>query len=250
MTDFTNKNIVVTGTSSGIGEALAKYFVNAGANVIGIARRQDKLEILKSELGDKFNFICKDLGKDLDNHPKIIDEIYSKFGAISGLVLNAGIQETKPLAVVKYESSVNLFNINYFANILLIKGLKKKYVAENGTSIVAISSITSKLGIAGLTNYSASKAALESAVRTLAVELEKYNIRVNGISLGHVNTGILQDTNLGSSYLEKLNNIYKQGLIEIEDVNELVSFLISNNSKKINGTIVKLDSGVSNKFGL
>lgn len=250
MFDFKDYNIVVTGASSGIGESLSRFLVNSGAKVIGIARSEDKLVKLKSELGDKFNYLCKDLSTDIDNHPKIIDEIYNDYGAISGLVLNAGIQETKPLSIIKYESSKHIFDVNYFSNIFLIKGLKKKYVAEHGTSIVAISSITSGLAIAGLTNYSASKAAMESAIRTSAIELERYNIRVNGISLGHVDTGILQDKNLGAAYLEKLNVIYKNGLIETEDVNHLVSYLLSAGSKKVNGSIIKLDSGVSNKFGI
>lgn len=245
-----NQNILITGCTSGIGEGLTKYFISNGANVIGIARNKNKLVELNSELGDKFQYIEKDLTTDIENHSNIIENIYNDFGKINGLILNAGIQETKPLPTIKYKDSIDLFNLNYFANVFLLKGLKKKFVAENGTSIVAISSITSQLAIPGLTNYSASKAALESLVRTLSVELSRYNFRINAISLGHVNTGILKDKNLGTQYLEKLNKIYESGMIEIDDVNGLVSFLISHNSKKINGEIIKLDSGVSNKFGI
>jgi NAD(P)-dependent dehydrogenase (short-subunit alcohol dehydrogenase family) len=244
------KNIIITGVSSGIGESLSRFFVKQNAKVIGIARNEEKLNSIKNELGDNFEFIVKDLSSDIENHSKIVDYVFENYGKIDGIILNAGVQETKPLAVVKYESSKNIFDINYFANIFIIKGLKKKYVGSEGTSIVAISSITSQLGIAGLTNYSASKAALESAVRTLSVEIERYNIRINGISLGHVETDILIDKSLGNSYFEKLNMIYSNGLISKNDVNELVAFLISSISSKINGSIIKLDSGVSNKFGL
>lgn len=245
-----NKNIIITGASSGIGESLSRFFVKQNAKVIGIARNEEKLNSIKKELGDNFEFIVKDLSSDIENHSKLIDYVFEKYGNIDGLVLNAGIQETKPLAVVKYESSKNIFDINYFANIFLIKGLKKKYVGNEGTSIVAISSITSQLGIAGLVNYSASKAALESSVRTLSVELERYNIRFNGISLGHVETDMLNDNTLGNAYFEKLSKIYSNGLITKTDVNELVAFLVSSKSSKINGSIIKLDTGVSNKFGL
>ncbi len=247
---FDKKNIIVTGVSSGIGESLTRFLVEKNANVIGIARNEEKLNSLKAELGNNFNFIVKDLTQDIDNHPNIIIDIHKTYGKIDGLVLNAGVQETKPLATIKYESSKNIFNLNYFSNIFLIKGLNKKYVGENGSSIIAISSITAQLGIAGLTNYSASKAALESAVRTLSVELERYNIRVNGVSIGHVETNILNDKNLGEAYFEKLNNIYQNGLVTTDDVNQLVLFLLSSISNKINGAIIKLDTGVSNKFGL
>ena len=245
-----NQNIIITGCTSGIGEGLTRYFISKGANVIGIARNKNKLIDLKKELGDNFHFIEKDLSVDIENHSAIIENVFNDFGKIDGLILNAGVQETKPLATIKHKDSIDLFNLNYFANVFLLKGLKKKFVAGNGTSVVAISSITSQLAISGLINYSASKAALESMVRTLSVELSRYNIRINAISLGHVKTGILKDKNLGSQYLDKLNKIYENGILEIDDVNGLIDFLISSSSMKINGAIIKLDSGVSNKFGI
>lgn len=247
MIDFQGKNIIITGASSGLGEALSIFLSGLNANVIGIARNQEKLKSIKSEHSN-FNYLVKDLTEDIDSNPKILSEVFKQYGEISGIVLNAGVQETKPIAATSYESAKKIFDVNYFANLSLIKGLKKKFVNQDGLSIVASSSITSKLSIAGLANYASSKAALESLIRTISVEFEKMNVRANSVSIGHVKTELLNDSKLGKAYLEKLENIYTNGLIELENVNSTYAFLLSNLSKNINGSNIVLDSGVSNKF--
>ena len=247
MFDFSGKNIIVTGASSGIGEALALFLLELNANVSGIARNEEKLGIIKSKYNN-FNYIIKDLAKNIDDNSKILASVYEQFGGISGLVLNAGVQETKPIVATNYEKTKDIFKLNYFANISLISGVKKKFVAETGLSIVAISSITSKLAIPGIANYSASKSALESLIRTTSVEYEKMNVRANSISLGHVKTELLDNAKLGSHYLEKLSNVYTNGLIEFDSINSTIGFLLSSGSKHINGSNIALDSGVSNKF--
>ena len=245
--DFANRVVIVTGASSGIGASLCEYLLNSNAKVIGIARNQEKLEKLKSRF-NSFDYIVKDLAKNIDANANILSDVYKQYGAISGLVLNAGIQETKPIAATDYESTKDIFKLNYFANISLIKGIKKSLVSENGLSVVAISSFTSKLAIPGIANYSASKAALESLIRTCSIEYIKRNVRANSISLGHIKTEMLESAHLGKDYLQKLENIYTNGLIDIENVNAIISFLLSDSSKHINGSNITLDSGVSNKF--
>lgn len=247
MIDFQRKNIVITGASSGLGEALSIFLLELNANVIGIARNEEKLKNIKSNHSN-FNYLVKDLTEDIDSNSKILNEVFEKYGEISGLVLNAGVQETKPIAATSYESARKIFDVNYFANLSLIKGLKKKFIHQDGLSIVASSSITSKLSIAGLANYASSKAALESLIRTISVEFEKMNVRANSVSIGHVKTELLNDSKLGKAYLEKLENIYTNGLIELDNVNSTFAFLLSNLSKNINGSNIVLDSGVSNKF--
>lgn len=247
MLDFTGKNIIITGASSGIGEALTLFLLGLNANVIGIARNKDKLEFIKST-HNNFSFITKDLAKNIDANSKILASVFEQYGQISGLVLNAGVQETRPIVATNYERTKDIFKLNYFANISIISGIKKKFVAENGLSIVGISSITSKLAIPGIANYSASKSALESLIRTTSVEYEKMNVRANSISLGHVKTELLDNANLGSHYLEKLSKVYTNGLVEFDSINSTIGFLLSSGSKHINGSKIALDSGVSNKF--
>lgn len=244
---------LVTGASSGLGKAISIKIVENGGKVIGIARNSERLEETKQScsIPENFKYESYDLSENLDNLPNLVTSIAEKYSRLRGIVLSAGIQETLPIGALKIANAQKLFDINYFANIALIKGFcKKKNNMGGGSSIVVLSSFTSLLGLPGTVTYSASKAALNSAVRTLAMELAKDKVRINAVLPGHILTELLtREGNLAKeSFIETLNQKYPLGIGTPDDVSNIVCFLLSDLSKWITGQSIVVDGGASLKF--
>lgn len=243
---------LVTGANSGIGKAIAHKIIQLGGSVIGIGRNLEKLEEAKRESQNPNNYLIvqKDLIEDIESLDKWVDEITFAFGKLKGLVLSAGMQYTMPISADKIKKAKELFDINFFCNVALIKGfIKKSNNTGAGSSIIAISSFTADLGLGGISIYSASKAALNSFIRTAAVELAKSKIRINSISAGHIETELLSDSKgFSKIFLEKISSRYPLGLGTPEDIANLTCFLLSNQSRWINGTNIFIDGGASINF--
>lgn len=248
-----NDVFLVTGANSGIGKAISARVIEYGGSVVAVARDADKLEAAKLSMlhPEKYFSESFDLTENIDNIPAWLGSIVAKYGKLKGLVYSAGIQETMPLAVSKYEKAKTLFDINYFAFISLVKGFSKR--ANNtglNSSIVCISSFVSHFGLPATVNYSASKGALNSAVKVLASELARDNIRVNSVLPGHIMTDLLlKDSNINNdAFFDALKQKYPLGLGEPDDVAFLVCFLLSDKSKWITGTEMIVDGGASIHF--
>lgn len=240
---------VVTGAGSGIGKAIAVQLLELGATVIGIGRNESKLIPIKEQFAN-FHYRINNLSENIDEIPKLIDGIVNDLGKLSGMALCAGIQETKPISVAKYENAKALFDTNYFSNMMLIKGFAKKVnFIPSVASIIAISSVTTHLGVPGISNYSASKAAMNSLVKSLSMELAKNGIRLNSISPGHILTEMITKSPFYSdSYVQSLEQRYPLGLGKPEDVANLAMFLLSDKSTWITGTDYIIDGGLSINF--
>ncbi len=248
-----NDVFLVTGASSGIGREISKKIILLGGNVIGIGRNAEKLTETKNECTSPENFspIIKDLTEDIENLDKWLDSISDKFGKFKGLVLSAGSQYTLPISADNIKKARELFDINFFCNVALIKGfIKKRNNQGEGSSIVAISSFTANLGLGGISMYSASKSAINSFVRTASVELARQKIRINSISPGHVKTDLLTDSKSGlaQAFLEKITDRYPLGLGSTEDIANLTCFLLSEQSSWITGSNIIIDGGASINF--
>ena len=245
-----DSTILVSGASSGIGKEISSTLIQYGAKVIGVARNEEKLIKLKDELGGNFNYEIKDLSADIESNAKFISEIVSQYGKLSGLVLNAGNLVSYPLQATKYDRSKELFDLNFHANLSLLKGFSKpKNNVGQGSSIVAISSIVSNISMPGTVSYSASKAALNSLVRTSAIELSRNGIRVNSILPGHIETEALR-SQLSDDFINNLKSKYPLGLGKTSDVANLTCFLLSDSSRWITGQEITIDGGASINFGL
>lgn len=254
MISFSNENIfLVTGASSGIGKSISLKLNEIGAAVIGVARNEEKLLKSKNEAKypDKFHIELNDLTSDQDNCQKWLGGIAEKYGKLTGIVHSAGIQYTLPLGADKVSKAKELFDINYFAAMALLKGFSKKTVnAGEYSSFVIISSFTTFVGIPGITSYSAAKGALDAFVRASAVELSKQKIRVNSVNPGHVITEMFSSGKgaLSQKQIEALEPKYPLGLPNADDVANTVAFLLSDTSRMINGQNIIVDGGASIKF--
>jgi len=246
--NLNNKNIIITGASSGIGRQCAIAFSQLGANVILIARNEERLKATfdKLEKGNHL-IISQDITK-YDKLEQIIKYSVEKVGRISGFVHSAGIEMTLPLRSMQPSYYEKMFSVNVIAGFELAKSIsKKRYLNEKGASFVFISSVMGILGQAGKIGYCASKGALISGGKAIALELAKKNIRVNCVLPGVVETEMTDKmfNNLPEESKETIMGMHPLGLGKPEDIVNACAFLLSDGSRWITGTNLIVDGGYS-----
>jgi NAD(P)-dependent dehydrogenase (short-subunit alcohol dehydrogenase family) len=244
--DLRGKNIMVTGASSGIGRGIAIYLSKLGANIIMVARSEDKLNETFCELeSGNHSYYLMDLGN-LDEIEDLINRVCSNGQKLNGLVHSAGISMTVPLQYLKLNDLKNIMTLNFYSFMELAKQFSKRKNNDNGGSIVAISSISSKVGARGLSAYCASKGALESAIRSMALDLVGKNIRINSIAPSMIETAIyegLKDIVNNKDFEADLKKRQVMGIGKPEDVASAAAFLLSDASRFITGTSLIVDGG-------
>ena len=236
-------NILVIGASSGIGEAVARYQYKQGNAVILVARREDRLSAIAGEMkntGSGEVYICPaDVTKSEDVE-SIFEYIFEKEIKLDGMVFCAGINRDIPIKSIDSDDMQDVMNTNVMSFINLCKFFAKKKYSNNGASVVAISSLASKSAVTAMCTYSASKAALNSAVRVFAKEMLSRKIRANAILPGFV------DTDMAKEASEKYGDVAKNqplGIIEPEQIAYAVEFLLSDKSKYITGSLLEINGG-------
>lgn len=244
--DLKGKNIMVTGASSGIGKGIAIYLSKLEANVIMLARNKERLEEVYSELSPgNHSYHILDLCN-LDEIESMMECVCKDGLKLNGLVHSAGISLTMPLQYLKMSDLKNIMSVNFYSFMELVKQFSKNKFHENDSSIVAISSISSKVGARGLSAYCASKGALESAVRSMALDLAPKKIRINTVAPGMIKTQIydaLKEIVNNTDFEAELKKRQILGIGKPEDVANAVAFLLCDASKFITGTTIIVDGG-------
>lgn len=244
--NLSGKNLLITGASAGIGKEIAILSSKMGANVIMVARNEERLKDTYHSLepGDHAYHLF-----DLSNLEQIgdmINKVCDQGRKVSGFVHAAGISVTKPLQYLSILDMKNIMSVNFFSFMELVKHLSKRKHCSPPASFVAISSISSRVGARGLAAYCGSKGALESAIRSMALELAPKHIRINGVAPGVIATQIYDDLK------EIVNNndfeaeLIKRQILGVgkpEDVAHAAIFLLSNASRFITGTTMEVDGG-------
>jgi NAD(P)-dependent dehydrogenase (short-subunit alcohol dehydrogenase family) len=229
---------LVTGASAGIGAALARFLVELGATVVGVGRDTTRLADVgrTSAAPERFHAEPRDLAEKLEDLPSWVAGVADRYGALKGLVHSAGAVDVVPLRALSVEGARRLMDLNLLAGLTLARGFaRKRCHAETSSSMLFLSSIQAHRGTAGVVSYSASKGAVEAAVRSLAVELGGRGIRVNAIAPGYIATAMTEhfppeaDRELGAP----------------EDVAPLAAFLLSDKARLITGQVVVIDGGGS-----
>ena len=243
LVNLTDKKILVTGASSGIGRACAILISKLGANVILVARREDKLkETLSMMESSNRHMIIPCNISDVEN----ISTLVSKIGKIDGLVHSAGVAPMCPVGFIDSVQINSVFKINYYSFLELIKHYSKTKNRNSIMSVVAISSVSASVGWAGGSVYCGSKGALSATVRALAVELASKRIRVNAVSPSNIKTPLYEKGAAEMNDEESMQGlIAKQplGLGTPEMVANVVAFLLSEASSFITGVDLHVDGG-------
>ncbi|MBB6637062.1 SDR family oxidoreductase [Cohnella thailandensis] len=186
---YAGKNVVITGGSSGLGLATAKLLAEEGARVLITGRTQATLDSAREILGNNAVAVQSDAAS-LTDIDKLADRVKAEFGTIDALFVNAGITRYVPFDSMPEEVYDELLAVNAKGPYFTVQKLAPFLNA--GSGVVLTTSITNVLGIPMISAYAASKAALRSMTRSLARELLPRNIRVNAVSPGPIDTGILE----------------------------------------------------------
>jgi NAD(P)-dependent dehydrogenase (short-subunit alcohol dehydrogenase family) len=243
---LSDKNILVTGASSGIGKAIAIQTSMMGASVNMTARDLDRLNDTFSHLDSSIsqpNPIACDLSVKEE-----LDDLCKQINQLDGLVLNAGFVKLAPVAYLKDDLIDSMFEVNIQSSIRLIQRLIRAKKIKKGASIVFISSIATQKATIGNAVYNATKGAVNSFVKSLALELASKNIRVNAILPGLVKTSILDNENASEEELKKHLMNYPLGRFGMpEDISNLAIYLLANESSWMTGSLINIDGGFSLK---
>ena len=244
--DFLGKKVLVTGASSGIGRAIAVELSYHNAELFLIGRDEERLNETAGLLKNgNHTTILLDLNDISEIFTKIKD-FSQKYGRIYGFCHSAGIAETRPLSALKADSFKSIINVNLISGIEICRAVARRdVVEEEGGSILFISSVYALKGKPGEIAYSASKGAVTSAVRAMAVELARKKIRVNTISPGLIRTHMATKafSLLTEQQVRALEKDFPLGIGTPEDVARAVAFLLAPQNSWITGTDFVIDGG-------
>ncbi len=244
--DLSGRTYLVTGASSGIGRATCLLLSAWGARILAVARHEDRLRALMAELAGTGHLFERADFETEEDWAAAAKEWAERHGRLHGLVHAAGVQTTEPLRMLDAQSFRRMWNIHVRAAMLLTKGFACRSAhAENGGSVVFISSILALVGQPAISSYAATKGALVSAVRALAIELAREHIRVNAIAPGYVKTPMFEAVRqtLGETQFTALNRLHPLGFGQPEDVAYAAGFLLSDAARWITGTTLVVDGG-------
>jgi len=250
--DFSEKVVIITGASRGIGEATAKAFCQLGAKVIIVSRKQDALEAvaqkIKDELGKEVYPIACHVGKE-EQRQKLVNEVMEKFGKIDVLVNNAA---TNPVYGPAFQADEAVFDkimeVNLKGPFFLSKIVSEKMAEKGGGAIINVASVAGMRPMPGLGIYSISKAGLLMMTRVLAAELGDKGIRVCAVAPGIIKTRFseaLWKNDMIRAVVERSSALGRLG--EPEDVVGAIVFLASDSARYITGEVIIVDGGTGLK---
>lgn len=189
MGKYDGKSVVVTGGSSGFGLATAKLLVDQGARVLLTGRTQATLDAAQEHLGDGAVTVRSDAAS-LPDIDALADRARAEFGTLDALFVNAGVTGFVPFEAMTEQVYDELLTVNAKGPYFTVQKLAPLLI--DGSGVVLTTSVANAKGLAMVSAYAASKAALRSMTRSLARELLPRGVRVNAVSPGPIDTGILE----------------------------------------------------------
>ena len=239
------KNVLITGVSGGIGKGVAEHLLASGSTVIGLDRtiRDEIRETAEQYPGQLVLQEC-DL-MDVDHLQDLIKKLVAEYGPIGGFVHCAGFDKMAPLHLSKVEDIENLWRLHALVPMVMIAAISKKKNHAEGAGIVLISSQSAHEGAMGHTAYAAAKGAIEGYLAPAAAELMEKGIRINEVCFAPVKTPMAAGwmDKLNEEGMKKLLESYPLGIGEVSDASNLICFLLSEESRWINGQIITADGG-------
>ena len=240
-------NVLITGVSGGIGKGTAEKLLAGNSSVIGIDLHiSDGAKQLAARFPGKLSLIEYDL-TDVEHLSELVKKTVEEYGKIEGFVHCAGFDKMSPLHMAKITDIENLWRIHALVPMVMISAISKKQNHGEDTSIVLISSQSAHEGAMGHSAYASAKGAVEGYLAPAAAELMQKGIRINAVSLAPIRTSMSAGwmDKLTADELCRLNDSYPLGIGEISDASNLICFLLSAESRFINGQIITADGGHS-----
>jgi NAD(P)-dependent dehydrogenase (short-subunit alcohol dehydrogenase family) len=246
---MTSPVVLITGALTGIGRAAAVAFAKKGAKVVVAGRRDEVGQALAKELrslGSEAEFINADVRKE-DDVRALVDKTVARFGRLDVAVNNAGTEgQVGPITDQTAESYAATFDTNVLGVILSMKHEVRAMQGQGGGSIINISSTYGHEGAAGASIYVGSKHAVEGSTKSVALEIAKSGIRVNGVAPGPTDTGMLtRFTGTPENKAALVTTVPMDRLGLSEEVANAVVFIASDEASFITGHVLNVDGGKS-----
>lgn len=188
---YSGKNAVITGGGSGMGFAMAKLLVDGGARVVITGRSQATLDAARERLGENAVAVRGDVAS-LSDLDALAERVKGELGTVDALFVNAGIAALTPFESTTEEAYDELFAVNVKGAFFTVQKLAP--LLSTGAGVVLTTSVANVIGLLDTSVYAAGKAALRSMARSLSRELLPRGIRVNAVSPGPIDTGVLEST--------------------------------------------------------
>lgn len=245
--ELRGKNVIVTGGRRGIGRSIVKELASIGMNVsftyvtapVDMEQYKEGLRHDCGRIEQYYMDIC-----DANSVKDAVMEIEKEMGDIHFLINNAGITRDKLLMVMKRDEWDDVINTNLTGVFRVCKEVLPSMLGLKTGAIVNVSSVAGSVGIAGQTNYCASKAGVIGLTKALAMEVAGKNIRVNSIAPGYV------DTEMMESMTDEKKKIVKQNIplgriADGKEIASVVMFLLSDTASYITGSTIHVDGGIT-----
>lgn len=240
---------LITGGSSGIGQAVAEKFATLGADVVITGRRSEPLEAVAGfvrALGRRCLAIAGD-ARDEVHAEEAVRRTVAEFGGLHVLVNNAGVIGAGPLEETTTEEWDRILDIDLKGPFLFARAAAPHLKQAEGAAIINVSSVTGRRPYAGIGPYCVAKAGLDQLTQCLALELAPHGVRVNAINPGVVRTNLHTASEAVDDYaafIERSKETHPLGCVgEPADAAELIAFLAADTSRWITGGLFPLDGG-------
>lgn len=247
---ITGKTILVTGAASGIGRQCAMDFSNAGANLILLDLNQEALEATKELCSPEVKCYCCAVDiTQADSVNTAIVEAVAAVAPVDGMLHCAGIEKTLPFNKLTDEDYKKIYNVNVLGALNVMKPIMKGKNHGENTHFVLISSITSIVGRPGVAAYAASKGAILSMVKTIALEIAPKGMTINCISPGTILTPLMQQMmeSLTEEQRKERQEGFPMGLGRPSDIANTAMFLLSDGARWITGQNIVVDGGYTSR---
>ena len=246
--DFTNKTVLITGATRGIGKAIADCFFQAGAKLFLTGTKKDEVEQLNKDNKRKGIDHVEYIQADFSNQDSVNEFLIrlTQFEQIDICVNNAGVNRVNDFTDTSIDDFDWIHNINLKVPYQILSVVGPKMLEQGYGRIVNVASIWSWITRPGRSMYTSSKNALVGLTKTLAVEWASRNVLVNAVSPGFTLTELTKTTNTKEQLIELENKIPAGRLAEPDEIAKVVAFLCSDLNTYITGQNIIIDGGFTN----
>ena len=246
MQEFTDRIVLISGATRGIGKAIARNFLQAGAQVIGIYAGNNNAAKIFTDEHNEFAGRFELLQCNVGDEQQVVDLfaiIETKYHSLDILVNNAGVRRDAMLAMMSYNQWQEVLNTNLTGTYLMAKQAVLLMMQHKYGRIINITSPVAHLGFSGQANYAASKAGQVALTKTLAKEVARKNITVNCVSPGFISTDFIN--NLDQDLLREYKKMVPMRRFGTpDDVAHAVLFLAGEKAAYISGTVLDVNGGL------